>query len=43
MRCTSSVEKTMVFGREHVRTNVNLYRGKDLVGEAHALVIYAAN
>lgn len=32
---------SMVFGREHVRTNVNLYRGKDLVGEADVLVIYA--
>jgi len=29
-----------VFGREHVHTNVNLYRGKDIVGEADVLVIY---
>jgi len=29
-----------VFGREHVRTNVNLHRGKDIVGEADVLVIY---
>lgn len=30
-----------VFGREHVHTNVNLHRGKDIVGEADVLVIYA--
>jgi hypothetical protein len=29
-----------VFGREHVHTNVNLYRGKDIVGEADVLVVY---
>lgn len=29
-----------VFGREHVHANVNLYRGKDVVGEADVLVIY---
>lgn len=29
-----------VFGREHVHTNVNLHRGKDIVGEADVLVIY---
>jgi hypothetical protein len=29
-----------VFGREHVYTNVNLHRGKDIVGEADVLVIY---
>lgn len=29
-----------VFGREHVHTNVNLRRGKDIVGEADVLVIY---
>lgn len=29
-----------VFGREHVHTNVNIYRGKDIVGEADVLVIY---
>lgn len=31
---------TKVFGREHVHTNVNLHRGKDIVGEADVLVIY---
>ena len=31
---------TGVFGREHVHTNVNLHRGKDIVGEADVLVIY---
>jgi len=30
-----------VFGQKHVHTNVNLYRGKDIVGEADVLVIYA--
>lgn len=30
-----------VFGSEHVHTNVNLHRGKDIVGEADVLVIYA--
>jgi hypothetical protein len=30
----------VVFGREHVHTNVNLHRGKDIVGEADVLVIY---
>lgn len=30
-----------VFGREHVHTNVNLHRSKDIVGEADVLVIYA--
>lgn len=30
-----------VFGREHVHTNVNLHRGKDIVAEADVLVIYA--
>ncbi|OHX12724.1 preprotein translocase [Chromobacterium sphagni] len=30
-----------VFGREHVHTNVNLHRGKDIVGEADVLVVYA--
>ena len=30
-----------VFGREHVHTNVNLHRGKEIVGEADVLVIYA--
>lgn len=30
-----------VFGREHVHTNVNLHRGKDIAGEADVLVIYA--
>ena len=30
-----------VFGREHVHTNVNLHRGKDIVGEVDVLVIYA--
>lgn len=30
-----------VFGHEHVHTNVNLHRGKDIVGEADVLVIYA--
>lgn len=29
-----------VFGREHVHTNVNLHRGKEIVGEADVLVIY---
>ncbi len=29
-----------VFGPEHVNTNVNLHRGKDIVGEVDALVIY---
>ncbi|MCL6262294.1 SEC-C metal-binding domain-containing protein [Craterilacuibacter sp. RT1T] len=29
-----------VFGREHVHTNVNLHRGKEVVGEADVLVIY---
>lgn len=29
-----------VFGREHVHTNVNLHRDKDIVGEADVLVIY---
>ncbi|CAM2182768.1 SEC-C metal-binding domain-containing protein [Burkholderia cenocepacia] len=29
-----------VFGREHVHTNVNLQRGKDIVGEVDVLVIY---
>jgi hypothetical protein len=29
-----------VFGHEHVHTNVNLHRGKDIVGEADVLVIY---
>jgi hypothetical protein len=29
-----------VFGRKHVHANVNLYRGKDVVGEADVLVIY---
>ncbi|MDO8773822.1 MAG: SEC-C metal-binding domain-containing protein [Burkholderiaceae bacterium] len=29
-----------VFGREHVHTNVNLHRGKDIVGEADVLVVY---
>lgn len=29
-----------VFGRHHVHTNVNLFRGKDVVGEADVLVIY---
>jgi len=29
-----------VFGREHVHSNVNLHRGKDIVGEADVLVIY---
>lgn len=32
---------TGVFGREHVHTNLNLHRGKDIVGEADVLVIYA--
>lgn len=31
---------TKVFGREHVHTNVNLHRGKDIVGEADVLVVY---
>jgi hypothetical protein len=31
---------TGVFGREHVHKNVNLHRGKDIVGEADVLVIY---
>lgn len=30
-----------VFGHEHVHTNVNLHRGKDIVGEVDVLVIYA--
>lgn len=30
-----------VFGEEHVHTNVNLHRGKEIVGEADVLVIYA--
>ena len=30
-----------VFGHEHVHTNVNLHRGKDIAGEADVLVIYA--
>lgn len=30
-----------VFGDKHVHTNVNLHRGKDIVGEADVLVIYA--
>jgi hypothetical protein len=30
-----------VFGSEHVHPNVNLYRGKDIVGEADVLVVYA--
>lgn len=30
-----------VFGQKHVHTNVNLYRGKDIVGESDVLVIYA--
>ena len=29
-----------VFGREHVYANVNLFRGKDVVGETDVLVIY---
>ena len=29
-----------VFGREHVHANVNLHRGKDIVGEVDVLVIY---
>jgi hypothetical protein len=29
-----------VFGSKHVHTNVNLHRGKDIVGEADVLVIY---
>lgn len=29
-----------VFGREHVHTNVNLHRGREIVGEADVLVIY---
>lgn len=29
-----------VFGREHVHANVNMHRGKDIVGEADVLVIY---
>ncbi len=29
-----------VFGREHVHMNVNLHRGKNIVGEADVLVIY---
>ncbi|QDW53434.1 nuclease-related domain-containing protein [Burkholderia sp. KBS0801] len=29
-----------VFGSEHVHMNVNLHRGKDIVGEADVLVIY---
>ena len=31
---------TGVFGREHVHKNVNLHRGKEIVGEADVLVIY---
>lgn len=31
---------TEVFGREHVHTNVNLHRGRNIVGEADVLVIY---
>lgn len=31
---------SVVFGREHVHANVNLYRGKDIVGEADVLVTY---
>ncbi len=31
---------TGVFGSEHVYTNVNLHRGRDIVGEADVLVIY---
>ena len=31
---------TEVFGREHVHANVDLHRGKDIVGEADVLVIY---
>lgn len=34
-RCLSRV-----FGSEHVHTNVNLYRGKDIVAEVDVLVIY---
>lgn len=30
-----------VFGQKHVHSNVNLYRGKDIVGESDVLVIYA--
>ncbi|APR36672.1 SEC-C metal-binding domain-containing protein [Paraburkholderia sp. SOS3] len=30
-----------VFGMEHVYSNVNLHRGKNIVGEADVLVIYA--
>lgn len=30
-----------VFGQKHVHINVNLYRGKDIVGESDVLVIYA--
>jgi len=30
-----------VFGSKHVHTNVNLHRGKEIVGEADVLVIYA--
>jgi len=29
-----------VFSRQHVHTNVNLHRGKDIVGEADVLVVY---
>lgn len=29
-----------VFGREHVHANVNLFRGRDVVGEADVLVTY---
>jgi len=29
-----------VFGQEHVHANVNLHRGRDVVGEADVLVIY---
>lgn len=31
---------SIVFGGKHVHANVNLYRGKDVVGEADVLVIY---
>ncbi|EKN4004804.1 SEC-C domain-containing protein [Yersinia enterocolitica] len=29
-----------VFGHDHVHTNVNLHRGKDIVGEVDVLVVY---
>jgi hypothetical protein len=32
---------TTVFGRKHVHTNVNLYRGKNRVGEADVLVVFS--